>query len=240
MKFLPFTLVCFLLLGLCGCGENTAEDPRLLLAEKCREDGDFQAAERQFRRYLTAHPEAAEIHLKLASLYDESLKDPLGAAYHYREYLRLDPDSPQRETILLWIENARKKCADTMEEAADKLTDLKPELENLRKEVSALRQLALRQQQALARYRTPPAPARQTPAPAPARRTAEPAGASETAAGNYVIYEIRRGDTLGRIARHYYGNSTKIEPILQANHLTAGTVLHIGQKLKIPRLTGKK
>ena len=74
-----FPLVLILAI-LCGCGERSADDPRLRLAEKCRQDGDFPAAERQLRRYLQSYPETAEVHLKLASLYDESLNDPLGAA----------------------------------------------------------------------------------------------------------------------------------------------------------------
>ena len=67
MKFCIYLTAVCAALFLAGCGEKSAEDPRLILAEKCRDEGDFQAAERQLRRYLNAFPEEAAIHLKLAS-----------------------------------------------------------------------------------------------------------------------------------------------------------------------------
>ena len=54
------------------------------------------------------------------------------------------------------------------------------------------------------------------------------------------VYIVKPGDTLGRIARHFYGSSYKIDPILKANGLTARSVLHIGQKLIIPKQGGEK
>ena len=63
---------------------------------------------------------------------------------------------------------------------------------------------------------------------------ASPAPAAAPAA-DFVEYEVKSGDSLGRIARRFYGNSQKIEPILTANGLTSRSVLHIGQKLKIPQ-----
>ena len=231
------------LLLLAGCGERSADDPRLILAEKCREEGDFQAAERQLRRYLNAHPDVAAIHLKLASLYDESLKDPVGAAYHYREYLRLDPDSAQRENVQAWLEEARRKCADAAGNLLDDARKNAAELERMIKENASLRQLTLRQQQELAELRRPapvPAPVTVQP-PEPAKEQKKPAvQEKQPAPVEYYEYEIKRGDTLGRIARHYYGSSVKIAPILEANALTPRSVLHIGQKLKIPKQAGAK
>ena len=231
------------LLLFAGCGERSADDPRLILAEKCREEGDFQAAERQFRRYLNAHPEVAAIHLKLASLYDESLKDPVGAAYHYREYLRLDPDSDQRKNVQAWLDEARRKCAGAAGKLLDDARKNAAELERMIKENASLRQLTLRQQRELAELRRPAAP---VPAPAPVqdvvREQKKPAVQEKTqpASGEFYEYEIKRGDTLGRIARHYYGSSVKIAPIMEANALTPRSVLHIGQKLKIPKQAGVK
>lgn len=237
--FLLSALTCFFI---AGCGERPAEDPRLILAEKCRDEGDFKAAERQLRKYLHSFPDADEVHLKLASLYDESLKDPVGAIYHYREHLRLNPGSPQAEAVNAWIEAAKQRIPGFAEkqDTADR-----QELERLNRENAALRQLALRQQQELAKLRQPvkPAPVPKAAAPQPAPvRAAVPAAPEEMPSANarHHEYEVRRGDTLGRIARHFYGSSQKIEPILKANGLTARSVLQIGQKLIIPKLAEGK
>lgn len=236
-----FPLVLILAI-LCGCGERSADDPRLRLAEKCRQDGDFPAAERQLRRYLQSYPETAEVHLKLASLYDESLNDPLGAAYHYREYLRLNPGSPQSEAVQTWLDAARNRCPakDSRQNAAEQLK----QLEQLARENASLRQLALRLQQELTRTKRQNLPVQE---PRPAVRTAPqsaapPAPVQTTASADprFHEYEVRRGDTLGRIARHFYGSSYKIDPILKANGLTARSILHIGQKLIIPKQGGEK
>lgn len=223
-----------------GCGERSSDDPRLVLAEKCREEGDFQAAERQLRRYLYAHPEEAAIHLKLASLYDESLKEPVGAAYHYREYLRLDPDSAQRENVQVWLAEARRKCADVSGQTQEDARKNAAELERMIKENAALRQLTLRQQQELAELRRPAAAPVPVQEPVREQNKTVVQEKKQSVSAEFYEYEIKRGDTLGRIARHYYGSSVKIAPILEANALTPRSVLHIGQKLKIPKQAGAR
>lgn len=240
MKKIYFLTAALTVLFLAGCGEGSADDPRLLLAEKCREEGDFRAAERQLRRYWAAHPEDAALHLKLASLYDESMKDPLGAAYHYREYLRLEPDSPQKAGVQAWLDAACRKCAGISGKDAENNAGNEAEVKRLTRENTSLRQLALRLQQELAKLRRPAAAQKNTVQP-PQPETAS-VGRQEKAPASAGFYEhtIKQGDTLGRIARHYYGSSQKIGPILEANALTPRSVLHIGQKLKIPKQTGVK
>ena len=173
---------CFFLLVLAavlaGCDGPAANDPRMKLAEKCRAEGDFPAAERQIRRYLDAHPDSAEAHFRLASLYDESLNDPVGAAYHYREYLRLEPGSPQRTEVEAWMRAALAKCAPAQPPAPVAVSA--EEYARLSRENASLRELAQRQQRELAELRrnAPPAPApapAPVPAPAPAAAPAAPA-----------------------------------------------------------------
>ena len=245
MKKFYFLTAALTVLFLAGCGEGSADDPRLILAEKCREEGDFRAAERQLRRYWTAHPEDAAIHLKLASIYDESMKDPLGAAYHYREYLRLEPDSPQKASVQAWLDAACRKCAGITGKETENNAENEAEVKRLTRENTSLRQLALRQQQELAKLRRPagvPAAAQKNtvPPPQPAAAPADRGEKMPAAPAGFYEHTIKQGDTLGRIARHYYGSSQKIGPILEANTLTPRSVLHIGQKLKIPKQTGVK
>ena len=49
-----------------------------------------------------------------------------------------------------------------------------------------------------------------------------------------VEHIVKSGDSLGKIARRYYGAATKYGPIMKANNLTERSVLRIGQKLIVP------
>ena len=51
---------------------------------------DAQAA-KHFRRVLARTPRHAPAHYALATLLRDRYADPVGADYHFREYLRLDP-----------------------------------------------------------------------------------------------------------------------------------------------------
>jgi LysM repeat protein len=67
------------------------------------------------------------------------------------------------------------------------------------------------------------------PAPAPAAEAA-PAPAAQR------IHEVVSGDTLGALAKKYYGNAGKYMKIFEANRdiLNDPNLIKVGQKLKIP------
>ncbi len=50
------------------------------------------------------------------------------------------------------------------------------------------------------------------------------------------IYEVVRGDTLGKIAKEFYGNAGKYPKIFEANRdiLDDPNMIKVGQKLRIP------
>ncbi len=52
----------------------------------------------------------------------------------------------------------------------------------------------------------------------------------------YHIHEVVSGDTLGKIAKHYYGDAGKYPKIFDANRdqLDNPDLIKVGQKLKIP------
>ena len=70
------------------------------------------------------------------------------------------------------------------------------------------------------------APAASATAPAPAASATAPA----TAAGESAVYQVKRGDTLTKIAKTHH---TSVKAIMAANGLTRDN-LKVGQKLKIP------
>lgn len=67
-------------------------------------------------------------------------------------------------------------------------------------------------------------------AAAPAKVEAEAAPAGET------IHEVVRGDTLGALAKKYYGKSSLYKKIFEANQdiLDNPNLIKVGQKLRIP------
>lgn len=54
----------------------------------------------------------------------------------------------------------------------------------------------------------------------------------------YAKHEVVRGDSLSKIAKHYYGDANKYNAIFQANtdQLKNPDLIHPGQILKIPNL----
>ena len=52
-----------------------------------------------------------------------------------------------------------------------------------------------------------------------------------------VSYRVRRGDTLGRIARRFYGDAARFPVIVAANRIPDPDKLAVGRKLVIPDLS---
>lgn len=54
-----------------------------------------------------------------------------------------------------------------------------------------------------------------------------------------VIYEVKSGDTLSKIAKHYYGNANEYPKIFEANKpmLENPDLIYPGQRLRIPDAT---
>lgn len=54
----------------------------------------------------------------------------------------------------------------------------------------------------------------------------------------YARHTVKKGETLGKIAKHYYGNAMKYKEIFKANtdKLKNPDLIHPGQELVIPNL----
>ena len=54
----------------------------------------------------------------------------------------------------------------------------------------------------------------------------------------FANHTVKSGDTLGKIAKHYYGKASKYNAIFEANTniLKSADVIHPGQELVIPNL----
>lgn len=232
----------------CHQGEDTRH-PTFILGERCREDGDYLAAERQFRRFLARRPESAAGHLAMASLYDENFKNFSAAIFHYNEFLRIEPDSPDSDMIKSWQAVAERKYRDQLNTKDLPLPDIKREdfedleLENkkLWNHNNDLRRMLLHQQRLISELRkevaTIPQAKLDTPIEVASPSTVTPTSEKASSPSNKtIIYEVQAGDTLSLIARKYYGASSKYTVLLEANNLTKTSTLRVGQKIKIPSL----
>src|SRR5438270_7500104 len=61
--------------------------------------GDFARAINLYEAALDDSPRCAEIHYKLALLYDDKLNDPVSALHHFRRYVGLAPNGPHANDV---------------------------------------------------------------------------------------------------------------------------------------------
>src|SRR2546421_12176747 len=84
-----------MLLALISAGCDRMITPRhaqqLKDAESKAAAGDFARAISLYESALEDRPGDAEVHYKLALLYDDKMNDPLNALHHFKRYLTLQP-----------------------------------------------------------------------------------------------------------------------------------------------------
>ncbi|QSH40808.1 LysM peptidoglycan-binding domain-containing protein [Lentisphaerota bacterium ZTH] len=125
MKFKHTTsaiLVAFaLLVGGCGLqnGDET-QHPLFKKAANAKDNGDFNLAAECYNKLLQVRYDSPKTHLRLAGLYDEQLKQPLLAYYHYGQFLKYAPSSPEAANVKKWQKAALMKF---YRQTRDKLND---------------------------------------------------------------------------------------------------------------------
>ena len=87
--------VLCMLLALISAGCDRMITPRhaqqLKDAESKAAAGDFARAISLYESALEDRPGDAEVHYKLALLYDDKMNDPLNALHHFKRYLVIAP-----------------------------------------------------------------------------------------------------------------------------------------------------
>ncbi len=79
-------------------------------------------------------------------------------------------------------------------------------------------------------------PVEEVKSDAPAPKSAEKSDATPEKTGSVVWHEVKAGETLGAIAKQYYGDARKYDLILRANEIKDARKIQIGTKLAIPQL----
>jgi tetratricopeptide (TPR) repeat protein len=201
-------------------------------AQKLREANDYRAAAQSYQQLLDDHPRFARGHLEWGLLCDEKLGDPIGAIYHYRRYLELEPSADKRRVVEDFIERAKLSLAAKLPQPAgvdtSELLRLQAQNAALAAELAALKTKPSEFSEAatsgVARVAAPPPP------PATAAASAVP----ETPKPR--VHVVQKGDTLYSLAVRYYNDRTAWKKIYEANRaaLSNKDQLRIGQSLVIP------
>lgn len=223
---LLFAVCCLLFAAGCRESADVRRHPLMIRAERCRAEGEPVQALRFYKRLLHQCPDSPVVRLKLATLYDEVLNDPVAALYHYNIYLTLAPSSPDAPAVEGYRLMARAKLlrdlkreslpkppSDTFDEQIQLIKALKAENNRLAK---TLRETDQRYNALRQRMSAPPRKIQTVKAPPPAEE----------------LYTVRSGDTLSGIA---HSRGVSLRNLMQANGLNVSSLLRAGQVLRIPR-----
>src|SRR5437773_9467646 len=206
-----------------GCDRLTTSRHAQLVqdADGKSAQGDFARAINLYEAALDDSPRCAEIHYKLALLYDDKMNDPLSALHHFKRYLALSPHGAHANDV----KNSIKR-----DEVAV-LTILSGDSVVTRAEAGRLRNenLDLRKQLEARSGTWRSALDKSQASAARSKKNASKKGGSRT-------YVVQSGDTLASISRKFYKSSARWEKILDANKedIPNPAKLKVGQTLIIP------
>jgi LysM repeat protein len=208
--------------ALAGCDRMvTSREAQLVKeADAKAADGDFLWAINLYEAALDGTPQSAEIHYKLALLYDDKMNEPLNALHHFKRYLTLNPNGKHADEVRGFMKRDEVVVATSF--SGDSVLT-RAEAARLRNENLNLRkQLEERQ----------PKPRSLTEEKSSGRHSD-----SEKRKSRTHTYVIEEGDTLASISRKFYKTSSRWKEILNANKKTIDDPdnLKAGQKLTIPK-----
>jgi len=204
----PTAAVCASLLvlfvcGLAGCDRlgNSRSAQLMQDADAKSARGDFARAINLYEAALDDSPRCAEVHYKLALLYDDKLNDPVSALHHFKRYLVLSPNGPHANEVKKSIKHDEIAALTALSGDSviprSEAAQLRNENLNLRKELEA-RAGSLRS--------------------APEKSQANEASSKKTAAKKADrTYVVRSGDTLFSISRKFYKSPKRWKEILEVN-----------------------
>ena len=264
-------LLWLLLLLPAGCdrpdrlalGSETSE-PYYRQGDQLKRQGRYQEALAAYLKVIEKRNEdAPESHLEAGLIYQQYLKDPIIAIYHFRKYLELEPNSRQADLVRQRIDAAKRDFARTLparplEDQTLRL-DLMSRIDELQKQNLELKEeIARLNHSATDRGGGSKAALVPVPESAPSRSVTRGSVSSATAADTAgagplqpiirpVVpakplpaagrtHVVAEGETLSKIAQRYYGSSAKWQAILDANRdvLKDEKALQPGMTLKIP------
>ena len=183
--------------------------------------GNYLRAINLYEAALDDTPRCADIHYKLALIYDDKMNDPLNALHHFKRYLILNPNGARA----VEVKNFMKRDEIAL------MTSLSGDSVVTRTEAARLRNENLNFRKEIEEHSAKPKMTieRALPRDSHAEKTPEKASANRT-------YVVKSGDTLFSIARRFYKSSARWKEIRDANadRIDKPGNLKPGQTLIIP------
>lgn len=233
---------CFPNFSVASRERAASQEERFQAAMQAQLDGDPAAARRIYEEMILDNPTNSLVRFQLGTLLLDSLNDPYEAMGEFRAYLRLAPTAEKAEMAKASLLTARNRIAqsfgpETIQSGAgaerfqaleERLAELETAYTNLQATHTAvvaerdaaradaarlLRELqsARRHLDALLNNPMPSAPS------SPTAVSATVATPAATGTQNLRTYQVRRGDTLYRIAQRVYGDAARNRDIREAN-----------------------
>lgn len=273
-RFFPLCLcVLATLFFSAGCGRHDADsvtaeidEPGYRRGKELVRLGRNQEALAAFLKVVEKRgDEAPESHLELGILYQQHIKDPIAAIYHYRKFRELKRNSPQADLVRQRIDAATREFARTLpgqplDNQADRLELLRKMDEIQRENLQLKEQLIALRAQAVGHPRHAPpqptsgayaaadierspvipvqdAPIQHAPPQRPPQQQTQTAPVPPANNTAYRRHIVVKGDTLFSLAQRYYGNRSRWRDIYAANRhvLPNESALTIGMELRIPQ-----
>ncbi len=228
--------------GISGCdsvsglqGGDPKEKGEQALAAK-----DYGKAVRFYEEALDGTQKTADIHYRLAIIYDNYLKTSKGtksadylisAIHHYKRFLALAPATKRKDEVEKSMDRLNRELAIRLGDeglvSKAEAIRIRNENEALKKQISFFREDRNSQKQKTGK---PPTDSKGF-SKVPQTRAAETVVGPDTR-----TYTVKKGDTLGSIAKKFYNSKDRWKDIEDANHnqLQGSTNLREGQVLIIP------
>jgi LysM repeat protein len=219
-----FVVSLSILLLLAGCERMVTPRNTQLVKEADWKaaQGDYLWAINLYEAALDGTPQSAEVHYKLALLYDDKMNDPLHALHHFKRYLVLNENGAHASEVNDFMRRDQLALA----------TSLSGDSVVTRTEAARLRNENLN----LHRQIDQGSPKLRAGADKSQPRQADAEKNGSKKAGPHT-YLVKDRDTLASISRKFYKTSKRWKEILDANtkKIEDPDNLKAGQSLTIPR-----
>ena len=114
MAFCALATLLGAALGGCAPGQGQTDEekePHFVLGQGRVNAMDYPGAIDAFEESLEANPRSAAAHFELGWLNEEKASDPAAAIYHYKRYLKLNPNAGNADVIKQRIDTCKQQLA---------------------------------------------------------------------------------------------------------------------------------
>jgi LysM repeat protein len=113
---------------LAGCSQDASQpddatNPHYKQAQQDLDNNNPAAAIADYEQALAANPKLAGAHYEIGLIYGDKLSDPVGAIYHFRRYLELEPNSAKSADVKSLIDKETEEFTAAQSTSAAAVSD---------------------------------------------------------------------------------------------------------------------